>query len=253
MDRLVRLAVELEQHLVEAGAQADEVALLHRHLVLRQHVHQVRVADHLALAAVMRVQVDHHGAALHAGARHVLDAEPGGTDMAAGRDLLAAAIVDRPDHVLAGAEAVVEHHFGLAVAIDIELLAHMCEAVPLRRILQRQQHDVVAYHVDELRVVARKRIGHVRLAGALGRREHRRLATRIEDAAARIVERHREAERQALAHLGDALLHLLGRDQVEPAELIVGTEVAPGGACGFDLPTRIGHAKPPGVLIVHRA
>ena len=43
-------------------------------------------------------------------------------------------------------------------------------------------------------------------------------------------------------HLGDALLHLLGRHQIEPAELVVGAEIAPGGACGFDLPARIGHA-----------
>ena len=69
VDRLVRLAVELEQHLIEAGAEADEVARLDRDLVLVDHAHQVFVADHLALAAEMRVQVDHHGAALHAGLR----------------------------------------------------------------------------------------------------------------------------------------------------------------------------------------
>ena len=70
----------------------------------------------------------------------------------------------------AGAEAVVEHHLGLAVAVDVELLADMGEAVPLCRILQREQHDVVAHDIDQPRIVARERIGHVRLAGALGRR-----------------------------------------------------------------------------------
>ena len=96
-------------------------------------------------------------------------------------DDLPAAILDRAGDVLAGAIAVVEHHLGLAVAVDIEQLPDMREAVPLRRVLQRQQHQVVADHVDQLRVVAAERIGHVRLAVALGRRQHRRIAARVDD------------------------------------------------------------------------
>src|SRR5882672_11147376 len=54
------------------------------------------------------------------------------------------------------------------------------------------------------------------------------MAARIEHVAARQVEWKTEAERATLAHLGSTLSHLLGGQQVEPAELIVGTEVAPG-------------------------
>src|SRR5882672_10002864 len=53
------------------------------------------------------------------------------------------------------------------------------------------------------------------------------MAARIEHVAARQVEWKTEAERATLAHLGSTLPHLLGGQQVEPAELIVGTEVAP--------------------------
>src|SRR4029077_18694390 len=133
VDGFIRLAVELEQHLVEPGAEADEVALLYRDLVLLQHHHQVFVADHFARAAEVREQIDHHGAALHARARHVLPTEPRRPLVTAGRRLLAPSpagpaprppqIVERPDNVLAGAEAVLEPHFALAIAVDIELLA----------------------------------------------------------------------------------------------------------------------------------
>src|SRR5689334_24158575 len=51
--------------------------------------------------------------------------------------------------------------------------------------------------------------------------------------------RSREAEREAVLHLGDALFHLLRCDEVEPADLIVRTKIAPCGASGFDLPARI--------------
>ena len=49
----------------------------------------------------------------------------------------------------------------------------------------------------------------------------------MEDIAAGIVEGQREAERAAFADFGDALKHLLGRDQVEPPNLVIGAELAP--------------------------
>src|SRR6266487_3160454 len=64
------------------------------------------------------------------------------------------------------------------------------------------------------------------------------MAARVERIAARIVERQAETEAQALAHLGDALLDLFGRQQVEPAELVVRAEIAPGRALGPLLPPR---------------
>src|ERR1051326_3776834 len=64
------------------------------------------------------------------------------------------------------------------------------------------------------------------------------MAARIEQAAAGIIERQAETEAQALAHLGDALLDLLGGEQVEAAELIVRPEIAPGRTLGTALPAR---------------
>ena len=49
----------------------------------------------------------------------------------------------------------------------------------------------------------------------------------MQDVAARIVERQREAEGAAFADFRDALKHLLGRDQVEPSNLVIGAELAP--------------------------
>jgi hypothetical protein len=65
----------VEQHSRETGADADEVAGLDDHLVLVHH-HHLLVADDLAGAATMSLRVDHHGANLHAGDGHVLDASP---------------------------------------------------------------------------------------------------------------------------------------------------------------------------------
>src|SRR5437667_404716 len=80
------------------------------------------------------------------------------------------------------------------------------------------------------RILARERIGHVGLAVAQRRREHRRIAPRIEDVAAGVIERHREAEGAAFRHLGDTLLDLLRGHQIEPPKLVVGAEIAPGRA-----------------------
>ena len=130
----------------------------------------------------MRFEVDHHAAALHAVRRHVVDRQRGRAEMPAGAlDHLPVAVLDRPGDVLAGAIAVVEDDLRLAVAVGVEQLPDMREAVPLRRILQRQQHLIVADHVEQLRVVAAERIGHVRHAVALGRHQLRRVAARVDD------------------------------------------------------------------------
>src|SRR3546814_12961945 len=66
--------------------------------------------------------------------------------------------------------------------------------------------------------------------------ELRRMAARVELGAARQVERQAEAEADALPHLGDALQHLLPRQQDEPSELVVRPEIAPGRPLGPVLP-----------------
>ena len=169
--------------------------------------------------------------------RHVFDPELERALMA--RQLLAGAVIERAHDMLVGAKAVVVDHLRLAVAIDIEHLSDMGEAVPLRRILQRQHHHVVADDVRVLRVLAADGIVEIRQATANRRPELWRMAARIELVAAGIIERQRETEAPAVLHLGDALQHLLGRDEVEAPQLIVGTEIAPGGAGRSALPSRI--------------
>src|SRR5690242_6980941 len=84
-----------------------------------------------------------------------------------------------------------------------------------------------------------ERIVHHRQTFALGRAERRRVAARIEDVAAGIVERQAEAEAAPLAHLGDALEELLAGQEIEATELVVDPEIAPGRAGWSVLPTRI--------------
>ena len=137
----VGLLVHLQQHLGEAGAEQHEVARFDDDVVLAHHLHQLVVADDVAGAAEMRLQVDHHAAALHAGLRHVLHAEmPRALRFVARRHVALRVVVGGADDVAAGAIAVVEHVLGAAVAIGVEHLADMGKAVPLRRVLQRQQH-----------------------------------------------------------------------------------------------------------------
>ena len=149
---------------------------------------------------------------------------------------VAAGVGLRADDIGAGLEAVVVERLGHAVAVGIEHAADMGERVPLRRILQRQDHAIVARHVHEQRV---DRVGEEVEPPAVlvaGRRQHRRQAARVQHVAARQVERQAEAEGKAFLHFGDAFQHLLGRDEVQPAELIVIAPIAPGRAFRAMLP-----------------
>src|SRR6185437_10995514 len=65
-------ALHLEDEIVEAGAQADEVARLDDDRILRHHPHQLVIADPLPRAPEMGEEVDHYGAPLDAAPRHVL-------------------------------------------------------------------------------------------------------------------------------------------------------------------------------------
>ncbi|MNV60656.1 hypothetical protein D3C71_1531280 [compost metagenome] len=98
----------------------------------------------------MGFQVDKHGAALHAVLGQVLDAERVGAWAGKSGPIRASLriFVRRPD-VDAGAIPVVEHRFGLPVAVCVEAAAHVRQAVPLRRILRIHQQHVVAHHIGE--------------------------------------------------------------------------------------------------------
>jgi len=96
--------------------------------------------------------------------------------------------------------------------------------------LQRQQHQVVADHVGLHRVVLAHLVGEILPAVALRGGDARRMAPRVERVAARIVERQRQHEGEALLHLAHALQHLLGRHPVHATALVVLADI------GDDLP-----------------
>src|SRR6185436_10211178 len=95
-----------------------------------------------------------------------------------------------------------------------------------------QNHGIVVDHIGGLRVIALDDINHVRPAISQGRTKDRWVAPRVEQIAAWIVQRQAQAEHQTFFHFGDALLYLLRREQVQPSELIVRAEIAPGGTLG---------------------
>ena len=176
---------------------------------------EIVVADGVALAAVVGVEVDHHGPALQALHRHVLHPQRLGRGGAArlhqgagqGAGVLG---VGRARHVGVAAVAVVERGLRRAVAVGIEQRAGVGEAVPLRGILQVQDGEVVVHdigHARHLPLHPEQPVG--RIAAQRGA-DHRRVPARVQHVAARIVERQREAERAPLPHLGDALPDLLG-------------------------------------------
>src|SRR6185436_3901067 len=99
-----------------------------------------------------------------------------------------------------------------------------------------QNHGIVVDHIGGLRVIALDDINHVRPAISQGRTKDRWVAPRVEQIAAWIVQRQAQAEHQTFFHFGDALLDLLRRQQVQPSELIVRAEIAPGGTLGSLFP-----------------
>ena len=113
---------------------------------------------------------------------------------------VAASVGARPDEVDPGAVAVVVDGLGHAVAVGVELGAHVRERVPLRRVLQPERHLVVGPHVVEA-VVALAHLAHrdvVEDLGVslhvLGRREPRRVPPLVQRGAAGEVERQAQAE-----------------------------------------------------------
>jgi hypothetical protein len=102
------------------------------------------------VAAEVLLEIDQHGAALDRLGRHVLDAElVGVAEMAAA---VSAGVGLRADHVGARLETVVVERLGHTVAVGVEEAADMGERVPLRGVLQRQDHAIIARDVDEQRI-----------------------------------------------------------------------------------------------------
>ncbi len=86
---------------------------------------------------------------------------------------------------------------------------------------------VVTDNVKQLRVIARKRIRHIRAATTPRRLDAGRRAARIERRSTRTVERQAQTENATFTDFSYALEDLLWRQQIEPSKLIVGAEVAP--------------------------
>jgi len=128
----VRFLVHAEDDAIVSCAKANEVTLLDLDLVGLHDAHQLIVLDKAIAAPAMVLEVDHDAAPLHWMRRHVVDRKRHGTDMLAAFDRPSVAIIDWSDDVLAGTAAVVEDDLGLAVAVGIEQLPDMSQAVPLR-------------------------------------------------------------------------------------------------------------------------
>ena len=217
------------------GVQQEHVARLDHDAVGRHDLLERRPVDPSPLVAEMVGQVDEHPPPLHAVPRHVLEPEVVGERPV--RPAVAPGVGLGTDQVDAGAVAVVVHGLFDPVAVGVELGADVGERVPLRRVLQRERDDVVGPDVDVLGVAEVLHLAHVdvveggRLAlHVLGRGDHRRVPALVERGAAGVVERQAQAEADAGFDLADALEHLLGGDQVDPAQFVVVAPVAPGRA-----------------------
>ena len=237
----IGLAGHLHHHLGKPGAQHKDVAGFDHDAIGLDHAHQVVVSDRAALAPVMRGQVDQHATRLDTVRGEGLDAERVGVAVVmAARvrgEMVAFRVVDRADDVGIGAKAVVVDPLGHAVAIGIEQRADVGQGIPLRRVLHRQQYLVVAQDIKRVWVDLGQRKVDVRHVVTERGSQHRRMPAWIENIAARQIERQRQAERLAAADFAGGGTHALRGNQVQAAELVVITEVAPVGAFGPLLPS----------------
>ena len=238
----IRVLAQLEDHVGEAGVEAQHVAALDLHLISIEDTHQLVISDRMALAAEVVMQVDQNTASLCAVLREMLDTERLRLRSFVARPRFSTGLLGRGHDVFARTVAVVEHDLGLAIAVRVIAAADVRKGVPLRRVLQRHQHDVVAHHVGQIGIVGCERIAEVLRSLVLARvpqggRKPRRIAPWIKRGAARVIERQRQAEAQTLLHFGDALQHFLARHQVHAAALIVRSELAPIRSCRPLLPT----------------
>ena len=228
--RRIRITVHLEQLLGKAGMQADHVAGLDDDAIGFEYAHHQVVADGDALVAHVCLQVDHDPASLNAGFGHVLNAQldrVGSGLMLARTGVAGVRTVGGSDDVLTSPVTVVIHRLRNTVAVGVEHRPYVREAVPLRRILQVHDHEIIADHIALRLIVGKQPVVHVGPSVAQRRSDHRRVATRIEHVATGVIQRQAKTEGATLANLGNTLTHLFRSQQINLAALVVGAKIAP--------------------------
>src|SRR3569833_4575520 len=136
----------------------------------------------------MMAEINQDAAPLQARARHGVNAEP--------------ARARRPrfriggDDILSRAPAIVVKQLANAVTIRIEALPDMGKRIPMRRILRRKSHDIVADDLGRLRLLPGQRIVLIDAAlfVAWQRRKPRRMPQPMDDGAARKIQGKAQAE-----------------------------------------------------------
>src|ERR1700677_597554 len=198
---------------------AEHVAGLHGNLVRVHDSHQLIVPNESALRAVVGEQIDQHAPALHAGLGHMLDPE------------IARAWttwIFWTENINARAVAVVIDDLIHTILVYVERLRDMAQRIPLRRILGPERDRVVAGEVGPVLVLeAKRKVDEViafvpRLDPAFGR-----MSLRHKQVAARKIKRQAKAEGEPFLDLFGGLLAPFGRNQIEPADLIILAKVAP--------------------------
>ena len=206
---------------------AENVALLHRDVIVSHDFGEHFVSNGRARIAVVVTQIDHHRAALHAGLRHFRHRHRACAELA-----VQAAIL-RIDN----APAVVRHRFFNTIAVGIEHRALVREAVPVRGVLHVEHDCFVGADVVKPRIDFRRRQIEIRFFASKHRMKHRRFAIRIQHRAARFIQRMRQREHLPGLHLLQRRKPALGSDVVHAPVLIVVAEFAPVGAFGAVFPS----------------
>ena len=150
----------------ETGVQQEHVARLDDDVVRRHDLLERLAVDAAPVVAEVVGEVDEDAAALHAVEGHVLQAEV--VREAAVLAAVARGVGLRSDEVDAGAVAVVVDGLLDPVAVGVELGTDVRERVPLRRVLQREGHDVVGPHVDVAWVAPLVHLAHVDVVEGVG-------------------------------------------------------------------------------------
>ena len=225
-DRIVEFAVGVADQLAQSRMQAKDVALLDRDRVFLHHFFEHFVGDVGPRIAEMVPEIDQYRAALHAGLRHCRHRQCPGAGFTV---KTAPLFIDE-------VKAVVRHLLRHTVAVGIKMRALVREAIPMRRILRIQKYRLVGTDIGKTRIGLAHVEVEINLALADHRMKLRRLAERVEHAAAGLVERMRQAEHFANLDFLQCRKPARRRQQVQPSALIVIAELAPVRTFGTLLP-----------------